>query len=283
MQLIKTNTITQLMRLHQPTGVWLLLWPCLWGIALASDNFFQPKLLAIFILGSILMRGAGCIINDIIDRKFDAKVQRTKERPIASGKISIRQALLIVVILLMISLSLLLMLNKLAITLGFLSIIPIIIYPFMKRVTYFPQAFLGITFNLGILIGYAAVCNRLSLSALVLYLGAICWTIGYDTIYAHQDKDDDILIGVKSTALKFGDSTKKWLFIFYGGFILCLILTGILEKLSLEFYISLIILITQLMWQIIKLDITDSKDCHIKFKSNIFLGFLVLISLILGK
>ncbi|MGI9464083.1 MAG: 4-hydroxybenzoate octaprenyltransferase, partial [Aestuariivirgaceae bacterium] len=205
----------RLCRLERPIGWWLLLLPCWWSIALAQINsgggMPDIKLLVLFLLGAVLMRGAGCTFNDIIDRDFDAQVARTRSRPIPSGQVSVNKARLFLIVQALIAFIILMQFNWFAVALGIASLITVVIYPFMKRFTYWPQFFLGLAFNWGALLGWAAVLGRLDPAALVLYAGGISWTLAYDTIYAHQDKEDDVLIGVKSTALKFGAATHKWL------------------------------------------------------------------------
>ncbi len=274
----------ELMRLHQLTGVYLLLFPVLWSLILATGDlkYFSVGLLIIFVLGALIMRAAGCIINDFIDRKIDAKVERTKNRPLANNTIKPISALILLALLLFLALSLLLLLNKPAIIIGFLSIIPIIIYPFMKRITNWAQAFLGLVFNLGVLIAWVSIRGEVELEPILLYLAAFFWTLGYDTIYAHQDKEFDSLIGLKSTALALKENTKKYLFIFYGLANILLWFTGIIAGLNIYFYIILVLSLFQLLWQIITLDINNPEDCLIKFKSNRYYGLVILFAYCLG-
>ena len=206
-----TRPYLSLARADRPIGTWLLLLPCWWSISLASPSWPDGKMLVLFVIGSLVMRGAGCTVNDIVDRNFDARVARTAARPISSGQVSVRQAIIFLALQLLLGLVVLLQFNTFAIGLGIGSLVLVALYPFMKRITYWPQLFLGLTFNWGALLGWAAVKGGFGLSAAVLYAAGIFWTLGYDTIYAHQDKEDDILIGVKSTALKFGASTGPWL------------------------------------------------------------------------
>jgi len=273
----------RLMRADRPIGTWLLLWPCLWGIALAGEPWPDPRLMILFAVGALVMRGAGCTFNDIVDRDIDARVERTRARPIPSGAVSLRAALLFLLAQLLTGLAVLLSLNSLAIGLGIASLLLVGVYPFMKRITYWPQAVLGLTFNWGILLGYAAARGELAVSAVALYLGAIAWTIGYDTIYAHQDKDDDALIGVKSTALRFGQQTHRWLLLFYGLMIAGLIATGVSAALHPIHYAGVALAALQLGWQIRKLDIDDGALCLRLFKSNRDFGALVFASLVAGK
>ena len=272
-----------LARLDKPIGTWLLVLPCWWSVSLASPTWPDLKLMFLFAIGAIAMRGAGCVINDIIDRKFDAHVARTSNRPIASGKISVFRALVFLGLLLGSGLIVLLQFNNFSIILGVSSLILIVLYPFMKRFTYWPQLFLGFTFNWGALLGWAAVTENISTSAFVLYLAGIFWTLGYDTIYAHQDKKDDILIGVKSTALKFGESTSKWLFGFYTTSIMLLLIAGFIVDIYWPFYLSLLFGSLHLAWQVKSIDISDPKNCLTRFQSNRNFGLIVLIGIILAK
>jgi 4-hydroxybenzoate polyprenyl transferase len=280
---MKLSPYLRLMRLHQPTGICLLLWPCLWAVSLASSAMPPLKLVIILVLGSVIMRAAGCIINDLVDVKFDQQVQRTKMRPLASGELTKRQAYGLLAILLIIALGLLLCLNTGAIILGFMSIIPVIIYPFMKRFTYWPQAFLGITFNFGVLISWAAVTGAINLTSIMLYAAGICWTLGYDTIYAYQDRKDDELIGVKSTALYFGENSKEWLRYFYNAMLVLLFLIGKKTGVGNYYYIGFVPMIIYVLWQVATLDINNPQDCMKKFKSNIWLGAIVFVSILAGK
>lgn len=209
-----------LMRLDRPIGWWLLLLPGWWAITLAGGGLnglrgWDWYLLVLFFFGAIIMRGAGCIINDLWDRNIDAQVERTRNRPLASGEVKPWQAGLLLFILCFLGLLILVQTSAMAFWLGMASMIFVVAYPYMKRITWWPQAFLGVTFNFGVLIGWAAVTNQLSVVAILMYLGAFFWTLGYDTIYAHQDKDDDQMVGIKSTALLFGERSKKWVAIFY--------------------------------------------------------------------
>jgi 4-hydroxybenzoate polyprenyltransferase len=278
-----TRPYLRLMRADRPIGTWLLLWPGLWGVALAGDPWPSLKLMLLFVVGAFVMRGAGCTYNDIVDRDIDARVERTRLRPIPSGAVSLRGALLFLLLQLFIGLFVLLALNGLAIGLGIASLALIAIYPFMKRITYWPQAVLGLAFNWGALMGYAAASGHVSAAAIALYLGAIGWTIGYDTIYAHQDKEDDALIGVKSTALRFGTSTKSWLAFFYSLMIAGLVLTGVLAGLGLVYYVGIVLAAAHLVWQARRLDIDDAGLCLQIFRSNRDFGAIVFASLLLGQ
>jgi 4-hydroxybenzoate polyprenyltransferase len=276
---LKLQPYARLMRLHSPAGWVLLLWPSLWSIILASDGIPSPWLIILFTLGSIMMRGAGCIINDLIDKNIDKKVERTKNRPLASGTLSNKQAGYLLAILLLLSLGLLVTLNELTIYIGLASIIPITIYPFMKRITSWAQLFLGITFNIGALMGWAAVQGKLSITPLAIYTACIFWTLGYDTIYSHQDKESDLGIGLKSTALLFGEDTKKWLATFYKNLALLIVVAGMSSRQSAIFYIALSPAFYHLYWQIQNVDLNSPQDCMHKFKSNMFFGLLVFLAI----
>ncbi|WP_443023755.1 4-hydroxybenzoate octaprenyltransferase [Sneathiella sp.] len=275
----------KLSRLDRPIGTWLLLLPCLWSIALAAPARELPDLwlFILFAIGALVMRGAGCTLNDIADRNFDGKVERTRKRPIPSGQVTLLQAFIWLIIQCLIGLLVLLQFNFFAIALGAASLILVAIYPFAKRFTYWPQFFLGLAFNYGALLGWAAVTGELSLAPVVMYLGGIAWTLGYDTIYAHQDKEDDILIGVKSTALKFGAKTRPWLAGFYVVIFACLLVSGSLAGLTLPFYIVMAGAGAHLLWQIKTLDIDDPDLCLLLFKSNKVFGLIVLVAIMAGK
>ena len=273
----KLKIIIELTRLNKPIGFMLLFWPCLWGLTLGyffnNETIIYLKYIALFFLGSILMRSAGCIFNDIVDRDFDKKVERTKNRPIASGKISVFESFIYVVILCLASLLVLLQFNKLTIILGMSSMIFAFSYPFMKRITYWPQLFLGLTFNWGIIMGWAALTNNISIEPLLLYISAIFWTLGYDTIYGLQDMHDDEIIGVKSTSIKFKNNPK----VFVGScyclcvlFILIMFFMMDLNKYILFFSIPFIV---SLFYQIKIFDIKNEKSCLNAFKFNNFAGF----------
>ena len=276
----------RLARADRPIGTWLLLWPCWWSIALAAPEVHtswpDPLLLILFAIGAVAMRGAGCTYNDIVDRDFDAQVARTASRPIPSGQVSVVGAWIFLVCLCLIGLMVLLTLNHFAIFLGLASLALVAIYPFMKRVTYWPQAFLGLTFNWGALMGWAAVTGSLDTPAYYLYAGGIAWTLGYDTIYAHQDKEDDALIGVKSTALRLGETTKTWLWGFYGAAFFCFALAGLAQEFTWPFYLCLTGAGAQLVWQIQQLSIDDSANCLRLFRSNHLFGVLVFVSICVG-
>ncbi|MCF8473167.1 MAG: 4-hydroxybenzoate octaprenyltransferase [Emcibacter sp.] len=284
----------QLMRADRPIGTWLLLWPCLWSIALASHhattiglNFWHfylpaPYFLLLFSCGAFVMRGAGCVVNDIADHKFDAMVDRTKGRPLPSGRVTITQAFIFLGFLSLTGLMILIEFNNFTIMLGFLSLGLVVLYPFMKRITYWPQFVLGLTFNWGALMGWSAVLGKLDMAPILLYMGGIFWTLGYDTIYAHQDKEDDALIGVKSTALRLGNHTPKWLYVFYTIMLTLFGLAGYLSQMGNIFYAGLIIVALHCLWQIKTLQMDNSENCLERFKSNRNLGLIIFISIIGG-
>ena len=266
----------------------LLFWPCAWGLTLAYDfdnnyNLYFFYLL-LFFLGSVFMRSAGCIINDIADKEFDKKVSRTKNRPIASGKISIILGLLYATILCLSALIVLINFNKLTIILAFCSMPLAFTYPLMKRFTYWPQLFLGITFNYGLILGWTSIENEINIIPIILYFGAIFWTLGYDTVYGYQDITDDEIIGVKSTSIKFKDNPKKFLFICYSITILSYLLLGQFMYFNFLFYVGAIVMIAHLFFYQIKMfESKNVNGCLSIFKSNNLFGFIVLIFIILGK
>ena len=278
----------QLSRLDKPIGYMLLFWPCLWGLTIAynfennSNTYFFYLIL--FFLGSVFMRSAGCIVNDIVDRNYDKKVLRTKSRPIASGKISVKLGFFYIVVLCLLALLVLLQFNKSTIILGLASMPLAFSYPYMKRLTYWPQLFLGITFNYGLLIGWTSIQENLSLIPIIFYIGAIFWTLGYDTIYGYQDIKDDEIIGIKSTSIKFKNNPKKILIICYSLFLISLFYVGILMNFKNIYFCSLIIpLIHLLFYQIRTLNINNSRLCLKIFRSNNFLGFIIFSNIIIGK
>ncbi|HUD49938.1 4-hydroxybenzoate octaprenyltransferase [Parvibaculum sp.] len=273
----------RLARLDRPIGTWLLLWPCWWSIALAADDIPDIRLMALFAIGAVAMRGAGCTFNDIVDRDFDARVERTKLRPIPSGAVGVKAAWAFLALQCLVGLAVLLSLTPLAIVLGVSSLLIVAVYPFMKRVTYWPQFVLGLAFNWGALMGYAAARNELTLAPVLLYLGGIAWTLGYDTIYAHQDKDDDALIGVKSTALKFGAATHRWMWGFYGLMTIALIAVGVAGALGPIYYIGIALAAAHLARQILRLDIDDPSLCLTLFRSNRDFGLIVFAAIAVDR
>lgn len=277
----------RLMRVDRPIGVWLLMWPCWWSVALAAREedvfptiWFDVKLLLLFMIGAFAMRSAGCIYNDIIDRDIDAKVARTKGRPLASGQISVGSAIICALALCLVGLAVLLQFNTYAIALGFGSVGIVLIYPLMKRVTFWPQAVLGLAFSYGALLGWAAYWGDLGAPPIILYAAAVAWTIGYDTIYAHQDKEDDLLVGLKSTALRFGRSTPAWVSLFYGIAIGGLAFAGWIAGAGIWFYSGLAIAAGQLIWQVATLNIDDPQNCLERFRSNNLFGAIVFLAFV---
>jgi 4-hydroxybenzoate polyprenyltransferase len=278
----------ELTRLKKPIGFMLLFWPCTWGLTLAYD--FSKNLniyffyLILFFLGAVLMRSAGCIVNDILDKEFDKKVDRTKNRPIASNNVSVRLGIIYSIILCFLALMVLLNFNMLTIILAFGSMPLAFTYPLMKRFTYWPQLFLGITFNYGLILGWTAVSGELNILPVLFYFGAIFWTLGYDTIYGYQDIKDDEIIGLKSTSIKFKNNPNKFLIICYSVFLFIILTIGLLMNLNKLFYLSFIIIVLHMIYfQIKKLEIENKLNCLKIFKSNNFLGLLVFLSLVAGK
>ncbi|MEQ8267191.1 MAG: 4-hydroxybenzoate octaprenyltransferase [Parvibaculum sp.] len=273
----------RLARLDRPIGTWLLLLPCWWSIALAGRGGPDLWLMLLFAVGAVAMRGAGCTYNDIVDRDIDAAVERTRSRPIPSGAVGIDAAWAFLVAQCLVGLAVLLALNTFTVALGLASLALVAIYPFMKRITHWPQFVLGLAFNWGALMGWAAVEGSLSAAPVLLYLGAVAWTVGYDTIYAHQDKEDDALIGVKSTALKFGASTKTWLWFFYGVMMVALVAAGAASGVGFFFYPVAALAGALLVWQIVTLDIDDPARCLRLFRSNRDFGLIVFAAIVAGQ
>ena len=274
------------MRLDRPIGTWLLLLPGYWAITLAVKSspqqisFYHIYLFALFGAGALLMRGAGCIINDIWDRNLDKQVARTAIRPLASGAVSLTEAVSLLGVLLFLSLIILLQMNGTTVLLGFLSLVLVASYPAMKRFTWWPQAFLGLTFNFGALMGWTAVTGELSLAAILLYSGGFFWTLGYDTIYALQDKEDDALIGIKSTALLFGRNAKIWVAAFYATSLFFFLCAGLTLTLS-PFTIALVLAAgVHFVYQIHRLNLDSSATALSLFKSNRDFGLLLLAAYI---
>lgn len=276
----------KLARADRPIGVWLLLWPCWWSVALAQPAAGRAlpdlALMALFALGALVMRGAGCTWNDIVDRDIDAAVERTRRRPLPSGAVSVAGAFVFLAVQLAAGLAVLLAFNPFTIILGASSLLLVALYPFAKRVTDWPQAVLGLTFNWGALMGYAAVTGTLALAPLLLYAAACAWTLGYDTIYAHQDKEDDALVGVKSSALALGERTKGWLCVFYGATIVLLAGAAAAANMGFGFYLLLPLALAHLAYQIAVLDTDRADVCLRLFKSNRDVGGLVFVAFIAG-
>tara|TARA_A100001234_G_scaffold221293_1_gene236729 strand:+ start:57 stop:923 length:867 start_codon:yes stop_codon:yes gene_type:complete len=278
----------ELTRLKKPIGFMLLFWPCIWGLTIAYN--FQDKLnqfiffTLLFLSGSILMRSAGCIVNDIADRNYDKYVERTKDRPIASGKISINKSLIYVFLLCGLAFMVLINFNYFTILLALASMPLAFTYPLMKRFTYWPQLFLGITFNYGLVLGWTAINNEINLAPIMLYIGAIFWTLGYDTIYGFQDIKDDEIIGVKSTSIKFKKNPKIFIFISYLILSISLVMVGIIMNFSKIYFLSLLIPFFHLYYyQVYKFEKNNSEKCLNIFKSNNLLGLIIFINLLIGK
>ncbi|HVB18544.1 MAG TPA: 4-hydroxybenzoate octaprenyltransferase [Stellaceae bacterium] len=272
----------RLARLDRPIGTWLLLFPAWWGIALAGPRWPDPILLVLFAIGAVAMRGAGCTLNDIADRDYDGQVARTRMRPLPSGRVRVWQAVLFMLAQLAIGAAVLFSLNHASILLGIAVLGLIATYPFMKRITWWPQLFLGLNFNWGALIGWTAVAGSLGWPAVLLYLGGICWTLGYDTIYAHQDKEDDARIGVKSSALALGSRTRPFLFACAAAAAVLWGISGAAAGLGLVFYLALAAVVAQLAWQAVRVDTDDPADCLGKFRSNRAVGWLMLCGIVIG-
>ena len=282
------NLFIELTRLKRPIGYMLLFWPCAWGLTIGFDFSKQKETyffyLLLFFLGAVLMRSAGCIVNDIIDRKFDRKVFRTKDRPIASEKISVKLGLIYATILCLLAFCVLINFNFFSILLALGSMPLAFTYPLMKRYTYWPQLFLGITFNYGLILGWTSITNEITLIPLIFYFGAIFWTLGYDTIYGFQDIKDDEIIGLKSTSIKFKNNPFYFLFLCYTIFSFSLIIIGIQMGFNKFYYIYLTTIFFQMFYlQLKNLEIKNANSCFNVFKSNNILGALVLIGLIIGK
>ena len=282
------NLFIELTRLNKPIGYMLLFWPCLWGLTLVYDFnneiYTYTKYLIFFLLGSILMRSAGCIVNDIVDKKFDKKVERTKKRPIASEQVSTNLALIYTLVLCFFAFLILINFNLLTITLALVSIPLAFTYPLMKRFTYWPQLFLGGIFNYGLILAWTSINNDISLVSIVFYLGAIFWTLGYDTIYGYQDIKDDEIIGVKSTSIKFKNNPKSFLILCYSFLLVSLIIVGALMNFSNIFYVSLIIPLCHLfLYQVKSLNIKQPESCLKIFKSNNIIGLIIYFNILLGK
>ena len=275
----------RLARLDRPIGTWLLLLPCWWSMALATSAGPEPAwpsllYILLFGVGAVVMRGAGCTWNDITDRDYDAKVARTATRPIPSGEVTVRGAFIFLAAQMAVGLAVLVSFNPFAIAVGVASLLLVFPYPFMKRITWWPQAWLGLTFNWGALVGWAAVAENLSAAPLLMYAAGFFWTLGYDTIYAHQDKEDDALIGVKSSALKLGRRTKPWLAGFYGATLALLLAAGLGAGLGWPYLLGLLGVAGHFAWQIATLEIDDPANCLKRFRSNRFVGWILLAGIV---
>ena len=284
----KLQNYIELTRIKKPIGIMLLFWPCIWGLTIAYD--FEDSIYIyifyafLFFLGSTLMRSAGCIINDIVDKNFDKKVRRTKSRPIASGKISVIEAIIFSMLLCILAFFVLIQFNLLTIILAIGSMPLAFTYPYMKRFTYWPQLYLGITFNYGLVLGWSSITENVSIIPIIFYLGAIFWTLGYDTIYGYQDLKDDEIIGVKSTSIKFKTNPKKFVGICYFITLSLICVTGLMMNFKYVFFIFMIIpLLHMFFYQIKNLNVKNNLNCLKIFKSNNVLGFIIYINIIIGK
>jgi 4-hydroxybenzoate polyprenyltransferase len=274
----------RLARLDRPIGSWLLLMPCWWSVGLAGmrvEHFPSLWHIVLFFIGAFAMRGAGCTWNDLVDRNLDGLVERTRSRPIPSGQVTVAQATAFIVAQALIGLLVLIQFNRFTVFTGLASLLVVAIYPFMKRITYWPQIVLGLAFSYGALMGWPAAFGQLDWPAIVLYAGSISWVIGYDTIYAHQDREDDLLIGIKSTALLFGENTRPMLAGFYAGAVVLIGIAGLMAGGGLIFVLGLIAFAAHLAWQIMRLDINDSAHCLKLFKSNRDAGLILFGAMLL--
>jgi len=276
----------RLIRADRPIGTWLLLLPCLWSVTMASHAVHgatpDPWFIVLFGVGAFVMRGAGCVVNDLWDRDIDARVARTAGRPIASGDIPVRSALLFLAALLLAGLLVLVQFNGTAIVMGVASLGLVAVYPLMKRVTYWPQAFLGLTFNWGALLAWSAVAGNVAWPAILMYAGGFFWTLGYDTIYGHQDKEDDILVGVKSSSIKLGRNTRPFALLVYTLTVTLLALAGSAAGMGWFYFLMLGAAALQFVWQVGTLDIDDPKNCLARFKSNRDVGLMIFLGALLG-
>ena len=279
-----TRPYLRLARLDRPIGSWLLLMPCWWSVGLVGMRVEQfPSLwhIVLFFIGAFAMRGAGCTWNDLVDRNLDGLVERTRSRPIPSGQVTVAEATAFMLLQALIGFLVLIQFNRFTVFTGLASLLVVAIYPFMKRITYWPQIVLGLAFSYGALMGWPAAFGRLDWPAIVLYAGSISWVIGYDTIYAHQDREDDLLIGIKSTALLFGENTRPMLAGFYAGAVVLIGAAGLLAGGRLIFVLGLIAFAAHLAWQVVRLDINNSAHCLTLFKSNRDAGLILFAAMLL--
>jgi 4-hydroxybenzoate polyprenyltransferase len=274
----------RLARIDRPIGTWLLLFPCWWSQALAEihTGIAVPNVefLLLFAIGAFVMRGCGCAYNDFVDRDYDAKVERTRNRPIPSGQVSPWAALLFSVTLAFVGLAVLVQFNTFTIVLAIGSLLLVAIYPFMKRFTYWPQLVLGLAFNWGALVGWSAVTGSIAAAPVMLYLGSVMWTLGYDTIYAHQDAEDDLMAGLKSTALRFGDASPLWVAGFYAATIALWTLAGLEAGAPAPYFIGVTVAGAHFAWQVATLDIHDAANCLTRFRSNRTAAAILFVGLL---
>jgi len=281
---VRVRPYLRLARLDRPIGSWLLLMPCWWSAGLAAvraQAIPDPWHMLLFFIGAFAMRGAGCTWNDVVDRDIDARVERTRSRPIPSGQVTVKEAMVFMGLQALIGLMVLLQFNHFTIAVGIASLAVVAVYPFMKRITYWPQIVLGLAFSWGALMGWPALFGRLDWPALVLYAGAIAWVIGYDTIYAHQDREDDALLGLKSTAILFGARTKPMLAVFYAAAVILIGIAGFAAGGGAVFAVGLLAFAAHLAWQIVRLDIDDPELCLMLFKSNRDAGLILFAGFVL--
>jgi 4-hydroxybenzoate polyprenyltransferase len=279
-----TRPYLRLARLDRPIGSWLLLMPCWWSVGLAgmhNDRFPSLWHIVLFFIGAFAMRGAGCTWNDLVDRDLDGRVERTRSRPIPSGQVTVAQATMFMVAQALVGFLVLIQFNRFTVATGIASLLVVVIYPFMKRITYWPQIFLGLAFSWGALMGWPAAFGRLDWPAIVLYAGSILWVIGYDTIYAHQDRDDDLLIGIKSTALLFGERTPTMLASFYAAATVLIAAAGFIAGGGIIFAVGIVAFAAHLAWQVSRLDIDDPAHCLVLFKSNRDAGLILFAAMLL--
>lgn len=273
----------RLARLDRPIGFWLLLLPCWWSVGLADVTLNQPYpnpwLLTLFAVGALLMRASGCAYNDFIDRDYDARTPRAAGRPIPSGQVTPAEALAFAVLCAIGGLMVLVQFNLFTIKLGAASVLLVGLYPFMKRFTYWPQLILGLAFNWGALVGWSAVMGSVGLPALLLYAGSVLWTIGYDTIYAHQDREDDLMLGLRSTAIRFGENTMSWVGGLYAGAVVLWLLAGFLAGTHLIYFTAVVLVSLQMAWQVTTLDTNDPANCLRRFRSNRDVGIAIFLGL----
>ena len=277
----KFQIFIQLTRLNKPIGFLLLFWPCVWGLTLGyyfnSETTLYLKHIVLFFLGSVLMRSAGCIFNDIVDRDFDKKVERTRKRPIAAGKISVLESFIYIILICLVAFFILLQFNLLTIVLGISSMFLAFAYPFMKRITYWPQLFLGLTFNWGIIMGWSSLTNNISIEPIILYLSAIFWTLGYDTIYGIQDIHDDEIIGVKSTSIKFKNNVKVFVGTCYSLCVFLILTMFVMMDINKYLLILMIPFIAMFIYQIKIFKVSNSESSLLAFKNNNLTGLLIFI------
>lgn len=277
---VKYTAYIKLARIHRPAGIWLLLFPCWWGLALSTPTFPPLFLLMLFTCGAILMRTAGCVYNDIIDQDFDRKVKRTAARPLASGELSSKEAVIFLLLLLTISALILFSLPFSVRVIGFIALGLVLLYPWMKQITYWPQVFLGLTFNIGLLMGWFCLHSTLSLVPFLFYGGAILWTIGYDTIYAFQDREDDLLAGVKSSAIVMHSAPKVFLGLIYGSTLIFWDMGGRMAHLSWIYWFFLSLIAIHFSWQIFSLKENVPNNCYKRFESNTKIGLLLFLGIV---